>query len=270
MVGSHGDDLEYAPNALVEVWNGSSWAIQAVPKPANLSLFSSIACPSTSRCFAVGGMRSSDSDVVHLLVEQWNGTTWSKMTVPSTGLYYSSLLEGIACVSTSNCTAVGGAANTNYQTLIEHWNGSTWTVQPSPPSPAPNSIQLNGVTCTSAANCVAVGGVHHSDGYYAPLFERWNGTTWSIQSISPSTEFGTSLTNVACLSANDCNAVGVGANVVHWNGTQWKLQPVPIPNGLTGAGLSGVSCAGGHCTAVGFAGGKATQHNHVTYIVRSS
>jgi hypothetical protein len=272
-VGSHGEDLEFASNVLAELWNGTSWSLQSIQEPASISLFTSVACPSTTRCFAVGGMRPNASAPVRLLIEQWNGATWSKMTVPSSSQYYSSRLESVACVSATNCTAVGGAANTKFQTLIEHWNGSTWSVQTSPPQPSASSMQLNGVTCTSASNCIAVGGVVRSDGYYTPLFEHGNGTTWSLQPATAGVTVFPALASVACASPSDCNAVGDGygpANIAHWNGSQWAFQAVPLPAQLTEAELAGVACALGRCTAVGFADGKATQKQHVAYIVRSS
>jgi hypothetical protein len=94
------------------------------------------------------------------------------------------------------------------------------------------------------------------------LAERWNGTAWSIAPVPPVAGDVTTLTGVSCVSASDCLAVGVLAPVGQtattlpfaesWNGKSWSLATIPLPAGLTGGELLGVSCSSaGVCTAVG-------------------
>ena len=274
-VGQQGDSYQYDMHSLAELWNGTTWSLQSVPQPGFLSQLSAVACPSTSRCFAVGSTATAAYAPITLLIDQWNGTRWSRMSVPSTGRYYASLLQDITCVSATDCTAVGGAANAEYQTLIEHWDGSTWTVRSSPPAPSESPLQLNGVTCTSSVNCVAVGfAADERTGAYLPRFERWNGKAWSMQAAPSGVTTWSPLASVGCLSASDCTAVGAGsatASIAHWDGAHWAFRAAPVPTGLSETALSGVSCAGGHCIAVGTAAdGTITDDQPVTYIVRSS
>lgn len=88
-----------------------------------------------------------------------------------------------------------------------------------------------------------------------PVAERWDSTTntWSIQT-TPITPVGASLPGVSCTAATSRTAVGQSANQTlaeRWNGAIWAIQPTPNPPGSTSSVLSGVSCKGTSCTAVG-------------------
>jgi hypothetical protein len=124
---------------------------------------------------------------------------------------------------------------------------------------APGSgLGLSDVSCTSASFCEAIGGSNT-----ALLAERWNGSTWTRQSMpAPSGGSGPQPAAVSCTAANACEAVGyftnkIGATqpmVEHWNGTAWKVQAVLAPGGKDrGDGrLLGVSCPRTNfCEAVG-------------------
>jgi hypothetical protein len=55
------------------------------------------------------------------------------------------------------------------------------------PNPNPRTAiygygYLYGVACTSSKACVAVGSYTNQSGVAMTLAERWNGSTWSIQS----------------------------------------------------------------------------------------
>jgi sugar lactone lactonase YvrE len=72
----------------------------------------------------------------------------------------------------------------------------------------------------------------------------------------------TSLSDVACLSASDCHAVGYYKNssgtiiplAEHWDGTKWSVKSAPNPAGSIESRLQGVSCvSASSCTAVGYA-----------------
>ena len=69
---------------LIERWNGTRWSIVPSPNPTGppVSSLSSVACPSTTNCFAVGGTRNEAAVVDKTLVEHWNGTRWSIVPQP--------------------------------------------------------------------------------------------------------------------------------------------------------------------------------------------
>ncbi len=97
----------------------------------------------------------------------------------------------------------------------------------------------------------------------ATLIDSWNGSSWTAgSSPSPSPTSGL-LTDVTCLDASDCWAVGAygyssgqgGAPspfIESWNGSQWSIEPSP---NVTAFGyLDGLACVrGAMCLATGFA-----------------
>src|SRR5215470_1571363 len=240
-----------ASQTLAERWNGTRWAIQPTPNPAQGGGFlASVACPSASSCTAVGVSNAGT------LAERWNGTRWTIQPSPNpAGAQF--FLLGVACPASSACTAAGQSINSSgtFQTLVERWNGTNWTIQHTPnPTGAASSV-LGGVSCTAPSACTATGTAANR-----PLAERWDGVTWRIQH-TPSPAGGGFLAAVSCTSAVACTAVGArtdsfgnptGTLAERWNGTTWTIQPTPNPAGAPGTALFGVSCAASmFCMAVG-------------------
>src|SRR5205085_9659348 len=93
------------------------------------NLFTSVACTSTSDCWATGYNNPGNGE--RTLTEHWDGTAWTIVTSPNKGVPQGNFLSGIACASTSDCWSVGyyTPANENFhRTLIEHWNGAAWSI----------------------------------------------------------------------------------------------------------------------------------------------
>lgn len=90
--------------------------------------------------------------------------------------------QGVSCTSPTACVAVGFYTNATSSTvpLVEAWNGTTWAIQAADTSFSAPGNALCGVSCRSAMACIAVG-TSYDAGAYAPLVERWNGTSWTIQ-----------------------------------------------------------------------------------------
>ncbi len=170
--------------------------------------------------------------------------------------------NGVACVSTSDCWAVGyGNNGSAYQSLIEHWNGASWSIVSSPNTSGTQFNTLHDVTCVSAADCWAVG--YSSTGSaYETLIQRWDGTSWSIVD-SPNASTTDVLHDVTCVSASDCWAVGysyssvTGASqtlIEHWTGTAWTIVASANTAATEGNSLAGVTCVlASDCWAVGSA-----------------
>jgi hypothetical protein len=239
-------------------WNGTAWAVQAVPGPDGI--LEGVSCPSASTCTAAGSHDTSDG-ALETLAESWNGTAWVTRTSPNRSGAKNSELNGVSCPSASACTAVGSSGLPGgYVTLAERWNGTAWSVQPTPnPSGATTSV-LQGVSCSSASACTAVGS-YYADDRYVTLAERWNGTAWSVQATpNPSSATDSYLEGVSCSSASACTAVGSyyadgedAPLAERWNGTAWSVQATPSPSGATDSYLEGVSCSSASaCTAVGY------------------
>lgn len=105
MIGAGGS------TAKAEHWNGTTWTIDAVPKPSGATEvdLNAISCASSTSCHAAGSFLPSNASFPRLtLVEVWNGTKWSVQSSPNraAGTADSNQLEGVSCVATS-CTAVG-------------------------------------------------------------------------------------------------------------------------------------------------------------------
>lgn len=249
----------------VDVGSGHSWRVQPVAQPARDKggALSAVSCSSVRGCTAVGYYRD------HLgqdygVVERWNGSAWNIQLTRAPFDSKAAGLSGVSCPTATMCMAVGGY-NTLIKTenlLIEWWTGDDWTIQ-SPPSPsAVPDTNLDAVSCSSPVACTAVGTAGNGSGKTTGLIERWDGTTWSLQtSAPPPGATAVELFGVSCPSADDCTAVGLYQDgdtpfrnlAEQWNGTSWHLQSVPDPAGSTGlTELHGVSCsAPDACTAVG-------------------
>ncbi len=207
-------------------------------QPGN-AIFSAISCRGTF-CMAVGHY-TDRSHTRHALAETWNGTRWRLVRNPP-----AHELTSVTCSAAWFCLAQGGP------TGLLRWNGSTWRELPRPPR------GVGAISCGSRSECMAVnfrvnGGV----------VESWNGRTWKLFKAATDVCSGLppgpcGLAGVSCGSGSDCVAVGTQTvsqepvqDVVglFWNGARWARTSPPGPGNP--AALTGVSCAGAFCMAVG-------------------
>jgi hypothetical protein len=192
----------------------------------------SMACAAPSHCIAVGlyGSVATVDDGVHGPVE----------TIAGAGT-----LNGVACMSSTTCVAVGYGADRTSGIVVTLGRRGTapWTA---------TSLQqvtrvLNEVACPSTSVCVAVGN---------GVVVITNGTPGSIQKLPA----GVTLNGVACAALGACEAVGT-IDAADGNGPAvWA----PITNGVIGAVhrvtgsevLEAIACPTlSTCLAVGEAGG---------------
>jgi len=169
-------------------------------------------------------------------------------------------LNGVSCVSTEWCAAIGsyGFPSAGYSQI---WTGDSWS-EHEVARPGEGEFQLRGISCVSPTACTAVGGETPSPSPGGPVAERWNGTEWAIQPmVGPSGSVETVLEGVSCASASECLAVGFQTSSAgvqtpysaRWNGSSWSAASVPLPSepGFS-SGLSSISCTSAtSCMAVG-------------------
>jgi hypothetical protein len=145
-----------------------------------------------------------------------------------------------------------------------------WSVSPSPSPLGPITGTERAVSCPTATTCFAVG-IYDSATVHKSLIERWNGTSWSVvASPNPAGATSTLLTDIDCVSATSCFAVGYTAGphadwtyVERWNGTAWSIVSSPTPPGTTAA-LQSVSCVSStNCFAVGSVDNGTTEKSLV-------
>jgi hypothetical protein len=158
----------------------------------------------------------------------------------------------VSCSSSTACTAIGGEGGP----MISRWNGTAWSKQSAPSVPAVDAQFTTGVSCPVASFCAAVG--YYSDaGVDRPIAYRWVAGSWSLDLINESEGTPELLTDVSCVSAIDCVAVGhledrSEARIYRWDGSEWASEAAPAPVEAIALGLQGVSCtASSYCSAVG-------------------
>jgi hypothetical protein len=143
---------------------------------------------------------------------------------------------------------------------------------------AANAFGLNGavfygVSCTGRAQCTATGMASTRSGKNVKtLADRWNGTTWALQSTptptSRAVQGGTLNAGVSCTSSSACMSAGFSYGKKTdrllgegWNGHTWATQPYSSP-AVSGEPY-GISCTWAKdCTAVGVRDNGMTLAEH--------
>jgi hypothetical protein len=174
-----------------ESWDGTAWAVQANGEGSTGDVVSGVSCTEPDSCTEVGSSFYYDLTPT---ASQWNGAGWNSQNA-ATPAYADTDNDGFAtvsCVSASACVAVGSyddvmLPDDNSESLAERWNGSTWAVLPTPLLGGREG-SLGDISCVSASACLAVGEtdnqqVNPNHPTTWPLVERWNGRTWSVQSL---------------------------------------------------------------------------------------
>jgi hypothetical protein len=223
---------------------------------------------------ALEGLQSSATYYFRVSAESEEGTKygkeasfttpeWALLSPAEPGEAAKGSMADAACVGEAECYAVGSYtdASGTVLPLAGERTGGSWSVLSAPAPAGAKSGVLEGIACGSASDCVAAGSYVTSGGATMPLAERWNGTSWSIQSTpAPAGATAAQLKDVSCSSTSACTAVGyytssAGASLPlaeRWNGSAWSLQTVAAPGGFPNGFLLGVSCSGGsECWAVG-------------------
>ena len=261
---------------LVEHWDGTAWTIIDSPSTSetHFNVLSSVTCMSASDCWAAGSYSVCyycPGSAWQTLILHWDGTSWSIVDSPNTSPGQSNTLSDVTCTSASDCWAAGSynvvnqsSGTSHKRTLIAHWDGAAWTRADSPNTAARNNA-LEGLTCVSASECWASGSSSTGESYEPDtvtqtLIARWDGISWAIvDSPNPSPGQTSLLSDVTCVSASDCWAVGsysgTGALqtlIEHWDGISWVIVDSPNTSDSQSNALSGVTCAStSRCWTVG-------------------
>lgn len=269
---SNSGDTDSNGQILFEHDTGSGWSLTGSPAVpgSTSSRLQAMACAGTGDCWAVGDYIDA-SGASHTLIEHDTGGGWTVAPSPTPAGDGEIDLDGVTCVSASDCWAVGysdasGPNSTGVGTVIEQYKGSDWTIVPSPSASGGRTDELAAVTCVSADDCWAVGAyyVAGGGGDNQGLVEQYRGDGWSVVSSPlPPGSVESSLSSVACAGADDCWAVGGWGDVNYGGptlieqdtGSGWSIVSSPVPPGSTQSALNGVSCASAaDCWAVGFSG----------------
>lgn len=255
------------PTIMAELWNENKWSNQTTPVPAEAttSELVAIGCSWTSECGAVGS--AVINGVKTAIAERWVSPTWSLQTVPIPAGATSSQLDGVDCLWSTWCVAVGRYTTSggSIKNLAMFWNGTEWKIQTlADPEGATQSTLLD-ISCTSSPSnrCMAVGGWKNSANEQFTLAYRFNGTsTWTLQSTpNPAGSIASVFQEVSCATETSCTAAGSwvsgsgGSNQTlaeEWNGSSWSIQSTENPAGAAFDAFFGVSCRSTACIGVGW------------------
>jgi len=235
-------------------WNGTAWSLTPTPALGVNASLSSVSASSASDAWAVGFTRPTGYRSKVALYEHWNGSGWSVVSGPGSGL------NAVVNFSTVNAVAVGTTGE------VEQWNGSAWSTVSVPTPPGDINPPGNNLTSISASGPNDIWAV----GYYESSFTSWaayalhyNGTSWSVMTLpSPPAGLGVTipaLHGITALAPNNVWAVGdveqpVGYSngttlIEHWDGTKWSIVPSPtgpfaVLNGVSARASNDVVAAG--------------------------
>jgi hypothetical protein len=228
-------------------------AVTSGPDATFPAALGAISCRSLTNCMAIGA--NFPQMATQMIAERWNGSHWSRLTMPKPSGVDNVANGGVACPSSGECVAVGvgypaPSSRGSFFPIAGYWNGSRWTAGR---AAAAASGILGAVSCPAVRNCYAVGNYTPKGTSEAPLIEHWNGAKWSRQTApSPRGASFAILLDVSCPSAKFCVAVGTdgsGVIIERWNGTRWSVS---APRSAPSAMLNGVSClSASSCFAVG-------------------
>jgi hypothetical protein len=210
------------------------WTKQATRNPltgpGDWNSFNAVTRPGTNDGWAGGyTINYPNPDRDRILLEHWNGTSWSVRAAPATA-GPDSQIQGMASTARNDVWAVGTTgdflAGTS-QTFAMHWNGSAWALVPTPSFP---NAAFQGVAARSPADAWAVG-----ENASGGLLEHWNGSAWSAIAGAPGAGV---LSGVAFVPHGTVWAVGGSTDPVtgaettfaeHRVHGHWVRTPTPSP-----------------------------------------
>ncbi len=245
-----------APGGQAPAAASSEVAWQSVPSmdtsPLQSNHLRSVSCVTTSYCVAVGYF--FNGLVNQALVEVYRDGTWSRIPAAQEPFLELNVLQGVSCVTTSYCVAVGyffnGVVN---RPLLEVLVGTAFQARAPSGSPDAGSEKLYGVSCVASGTCALVGD-QVDNGVWRTLAGVYSSGTWSVSPGHQGALYG-----VSCTGAGYCMAVGDRVGLAAWqalavsySGAGWS----PVTIGDTAVGetnvLRSVSCASASfCVAAG-------------------
>lgn len=262
-----------ATHTLVESFDGARWV--HVPTPdvgLGGAQLSAVSCPAVDDCVAVGFYRADpfpasaqSAPPSRPLIESDAGGTWHIVGSPPPAP--DSVLAGVSCPTTSDCTAVGysiageSAGAPLESLLVESFDGRSWSLDPV--SLPPGTVSgLNAVSCPVVSSCVAVGDVAPATDPAAtsPLVETMTDGAWSrAPAPADGSELGI-LYDVACPAAGQCLAAGNSVSgttgaalVLSLSGSTWSLDRAAAEQ-AGDPSLTALGCADrSHCVVSGTA-----------------
>src|SRR5258706_6927870 len=121
-------------NTLALHWNGTAWTKVASINAGVVSVLENVYARASNDVWAVGYSEINSTSGRQVLVEHWDGSTWSAV-IGANPVTCDDVLFNVAATSSTDASAVGytdTGTGTTRSTLIEHWDGTSWSVVSSP------------------------------------------------------------------------------------------------------------------------------------------
>lgn len=249
-----------ATSPMLVTGSGTKWKAIEAPLPGNAqpgeyAYLTSVACPSTTSCVAVGGYNGISSGPADELIVTGSKSAWTptEAPLPLNGISFdNSASPAVACASTTSCVTAWSYDDTSgtQQGVLESGSGISWTPSEVPlpanaatsnPKVTPGSgVVGQPIACSAAGSCVMVGQYVDSSGNTDGLLVTGSGTSWTpTEAPLPANATaggGIALNSVACASATKCVAAGQyqassGSQglMLTGSGTSWTPAAAPAP-----------------------------------------
>lgn len=168
------------------------------------------------------------------VVRRWNGTTWTRMSLPSAvkGAY----LENVSASSSTNVW-IGGSDGRRKQYWMR-WNGKSWAVATAdlPKESYPHSPKLLAVGTGDVWSFSRTGA-----GPLIPDVRHYNGRNWSRVKVPGLISQASAVSSKQIWATGWVDgSTGPVPTVMRWNGTSWKKQAQPLGARTDGTVAGGV------------------------------
>ncbi|MEU0882236.1 hypothetical protein ABZ345_26770 [Lentzea sp. NPDC005914] len=157
-----------------------------------------------------------DVPVHRMLLEHWNGRTWTFAPSPDGSL--DSATDIAAARRDTGWLLAVKYVDYQEQYTLEHWNGRTWAVIATPPLGSSEHRYLLQLAADHRGNLWLLANANDAAGY-RPRVDRWDGRTWTEQPMPPE------LTSTSGGRAVATSALGHDTwMVADWLGPTWPPQ----------------------------------------------
>jgi serine/threonine protein kinase len=246
-------------------WTAAQAALpgDAATGAAENSGLSSVACPTTGTCVAVGSYAPASGAAPKPVIETLSNGAWTASNKVA-GAALSGLTE-VSCPMPGSCAAIG-TYDTGQKSspVAATLSNGTWTAVtlPLPQGAVRAQSYVYTLECPGEGACLALGYYTSQKGGVYPLAEVLSGATWTAatlplpQGAVETKGYFSDFSGLACPAQGTCIAVGQYSDqkgVTHGvidtlSGGTWTAQAGPASSAL----LSEVVCpAVGSCVAVG-------------------
>jgi hypothetical protein len=198
-------------------------AWRAVPVPSSVvspASLNDVSASGPASAWAVGADAETGFRQGTPLILHWNGTAWSKVTLPSVaGPGY------LTSVSAGSRSSVWVLGTDKSGTVLLHWNGRRWRTVG---FPGRATATVTSVAAAPHGRAWLVGARKNAAGASEILVERWNGVAWHVAATGLGQ--GT-LAKVRVSASGDVWAAGADANgvtlIAHEHRGTWTSIPGP-------------------------------------------